>query len=118
MFLNCFLIEDICLINSEQPEKTIKVSQKKLTKGQDAQYILPQGQMVNSRKCIHREKEKVKMREFSFHVLQRESSLCVCAHAGVNVCVPTCKHNSQREHPTTQTQSYNSPIQWFPFVFK
>lgn len=26
MFLNCFLIEDICLINSKQPEKTIKVS--------------------------------------------------------------------------------------------
>ena len=44
MFLNCFLIEDICLINSKQPEKTIKVLQgKKMTKGQDAQYTLPQG---------------------------------------------------------------------------
>jgi hypothetical protein len=44
MFLNCFLIEDICLINSKQPEKTIKVLQgEKMTKGQDSQYTFPQG---------------------------------------------------------------------------
>lgn len=43
MFLNCFLIEDICLINSKQPEKTIKVLEGEKMTRQDAQYILPQG---------------------------------------------------------------------------
>lgn len=62
MYLNCSLIEDICLINSKQPEKTIKVSQKKLTKGQDAQYTSPLGQMVNPENVS-------KIREFTFHIL-------------------------------------------------
>lgn len=106
MFLNCFLIEDICLINSKEPEKTIKVSEKKkMTKGQDAQYAKSQKRYV--------QREKSKTRNFHFHV-----NFCVLLWKSFSFApqppIYLCFHfSSQKELPKTQTQSHNSLIPWF-----
>lgn len=88
MFLNCFLIEDICLINSKQPEKTIKVLQRKKKrpdKMHNTYYL-----KVNATHKIYGTKHKATMKQAQLpHSLMEVLIFLPCINAfqiSANVC--------------------------------
>lgn len=123
MFLNCFLIEDICLINSKQPEKTIKVLQEKKMTRQDAQYILPQGK-CNSQNIGNQEQshnEQVLLPHSPMEVMIIFSyinafQINAYVHHEPFICLFLIF--AAREDFLKHKQPHDSPLQWFCFMFK